>query len=110
MTRPSHRKSQGSSASTWVPTLVACVSWALVTVAAVVMLRWEPGLLVLGLGVTGLVVNLLVNRWSEHVRWVRPLHRLSGQLATMVEDPKQPLDLTYVPELGELIQALRELK
>ncbi len=110
MTRPPYRKSEGSSTSAWVPTLVACLSWTLLTVAALAMLPRESRLLVLGLGAAGLVANLFVARWAESVRWVKPLHRLAGQLTTMVEDPKQPLDLTYVPELGELIQAVRELK
>jgi PAS domain S-box-containing protein len=110
MTRPPNRKSLGSSTSNWVPTLVVCASWILVTIAAIAMLRGESRLLVLGLGVTGLLVNLFVARWAEYVRWIKPLHHLAGELTTMVEEPSQPLDLTYVPELGEVIEALRELK
>jgi PAS domain S-box-containing protein len=110
MTRPPDRKSPRSSASAWGPTLVACVSWTLLTVVALALLPRESGLLVLGLGAAGLVANLFVARWAESVRWVKPLHRLAGQLTTMVEDSRQPLDLTYVPELGELIEAVRELK
>jgi PAS domain S-box-containing protein len=110
MARPPYLKSQGHPASHWVPTLVTCLSWAIVTVIAAVLLRGESALLMLGLGLVGMVVNLLVARWLEFVRWIKPVHRLSGQLTTMVEDPKQPLDLIYVPELGELIQALRELQ
>ena len=74
------------------------------------MLPRESRLLVLGLGAAGLVANLFVAHWAESARWAKPLHRLAGQLTTMVEDPEQPLDLTYVAGAGELIQAVRELK
>jgi hypothetical protein len=89
MAKPPSRKLQNSPARTWVPTLVTCVSWAAVTLSALVRLRGEPGLLVFGLGLTGLAVNLFVARWAERRRWVEPLHRPSTQVAALAEDPKQ---------------------
>jgi PAS domain S-box-containing protein len=54
--------------------------------------------------------TLFINRWAERRRWSRPLHHLSMQLATLAEDPSQPLELTTAPELAELSRALSELR
>ena len=110
MTRSPYRGSQSPAASSWVPILVTCLTWTIITVSAIVMLHWEPGLLILGLGASGMFINVFTRRWAEHQRWVEPIHRLSRQITALAEDPKQPVELIYVPELGELIQSVRELK
>ncbi|MDR3637823.1 MAG: PAS domain S-box protein [Isosphaeraceae bacterium] len=48
--------------------------------------------------------------WDERRRWVAPVRRLALRLGALADDPKQPLDLVYSAELGELNEALRTLK
>jgi PAS domain S-box-containing protein len=54
-------------------------------------------------------VTLIVHRLVERRRWLAPIQVLTSQLATLSEDPSQPLELISTAELGPLTRSLTEL-
>jgi PAS domain S-box-containing protein len=101
--RPSH------SPGRWISLLSLALTWLVLGPLAIVYVRSYgtiAALAALGL----LVLALLAHAWDERRRWADPVHGLALQLHALAEEPKQPLDLTYSPELAELYDALRSLK
>src|SRR4051794_17180989 len=93
-----------------IPHLVIIVALFVLVLAGEAMLEgiWHFVFLILAVAILSVVH--LGWRWAETEGWSKPIRHLARQLTMLSEDPQQPLDLTYVPELAEVIHALRELK
>src|SRR4051812_30189615 len=92
----------------WLPALVIGLAWSVVGVATHAMVGFPAGTLVTLLARGALMVTYQALAWAERRRWSEPVRRLARELAPAALDARQPLDLTYTAELGELIKAVRE--
>jgi len=97
------------SSTRWLPLALMALAWlALAPCAFIRSSSYGPAAALAAAGL--LVLAWLAARWDERRRWAAPVHGLSLQLHSLAEDPKQPLDLVFSQELGELNEALRTLK
>jgi PAS domain S-box-containing protein len=110
MAHPSQFLTRLRSASRWLPTLVACLSWAAMIVVVASMLGLRRAAVPVLVGAAGLAINLLVRAWADERRWARPIRHLVGRLAALADKPHESLELSSVPELEELHRALRGLR
>ena len=110
MATPRQRYSRDQSPSQGLAPLLVLALWGAVVLFLIATRGILGGLIPALIVPTALGVNLVINRWAERRRWSEPIHRLAIQLATLTEEPDQPLDLAGTPELTELVRAITELR
>ncbi|AGA27168.1 sensor histidine kinase [Singulisphaera acidiphila] len=94
----------------WGAALILGLLWVGFGTASYVILGYPRSLPILVLGALMLLIAGRVQSDSERKRWAAPIHQLARELNAIADDPQRPFELTYVPELGEVLRALRELK
>jgi PAS domain S-box-containing protein len=93
-----------------LPPLVVGIAWVAVGLYILASQGIAGGVVPLVLVALALGVTLLVHRVVQGRRWSGPVHRLAAHLATVAENPSQPLELNSSPELEELTRSLSELQ
>jgi PAS domain S-box-containing protein len=99
-----------SLSSRWIAVLVVVLAWLGLTAAAVARVGTVACAEISGVALAALVVTAVITRWAERRRWADPVERLALEVAKLVKDPHNSTELSYVPELHDLLRPLREIK
>jgi PAS domain S-box-containing protein len=108
--RSRDRNRDQAFSSRWLPSVIIGIAWVAVSLFILGSQGFAAGVATVALIGAALGLTLMVQRLVQERRWSRPLRRLVAQLATIADNPTQPLEPIGAPELAELSRVFVELQ